>query len=68
MMIDETLQQQLDELREVSLRKQATDREWRARIEELSRELSTRAVAEAAGIGHVTVHRWTKQRRQSDAG
>lgn len=67
MRIDDQLQGKLDALRELSLRKQATDREWREMIDQLASELSTRAVAEAAGIGHVTVHRWSKKREKTDA-
>jgi DNA invertase Pin-like site-specific DNA recombinase len=53
----------LEELREITLRKQATDREWRAAVELLARELPSRQVAKAAGIGHVTVHRYARQGR-----
>jgi IS30 family transposase len=51
----------LEQLQEITMRKQQIDREWRDAIDALARIHSTRQVAAAAGVGHATIHRQTRE-------
>lgn len=50
----------LHDLQEITDQRDAIDRQWRTAIKALAPQHSTRTIARAAGVSHVTVFHMTK--------